>query len=219
MIGMDMGGLWGGFYNVSQVIARLAYLNLLWISFTVLGGIAFGIMPATIAVFSLIRKWRQGESDLPIIKTFWHYYKKEFLKSNLLGIVLVILGYLLYLNLTLLQGDALVLIILRYVMLFCCILFFIMSLMIFQVYVSYKMPFLQYLKSALLIGLTYPHLLLLMVVGIILLQYLLMFIPGIIPFFSISLLAYMMTCVTDFIFIKVESKDQSMESNNEVVPT
>ncbi len=216
---MDMGGLWGGFYNVSQVIARLAYLNLLWISFTVLGGIAFGIMPATIAVFSLIRKWRQGESDLPIIKTFWHYYKKEFLKSNLLGIVLVILGYLLYLNLTLLQGDALVLIILRYVMLFCCILFFIMSLMIFQVYVSYKMPFLQYLKSALLIGLTYPHLLLLMVVGIILLQYLLMFIPGIIPFFSISLLAYMMTCVTDFIFIKVESKDQSMESNNEVVPT
>ncbi|WP_339147499.1 MULTISPECIES: YesL family protein [unclassified Sutcliffiella] len=216
---VDMGGLWGGFYSISQVIARLAYLNLLWIGFTLLGGIVFGIMPATIAVYAIIRKWRQGENDLPIVKAFWRFYKREFVKANLLGLVLAIFAYLLYLNLSLLEGGAVLFLILRYILLFSCILFFMMALMIFQVYVNYKLSFWQYFKSALLIGLTYPHFLLLMVVGMIILQYVFMLIPGIIPFFSISILAYMMTLVADIIFNKIDRKETSKEKHNEVVPT
>ncbi|CAG9620943.1 YesL family protein [Sutcliffiella rhizosphaerae] len=209
---MEMGGLWGGFYNISQVIMRLAYLNILWILFTLLGGILFGIMPATTALFAVIRKYRQGFSDLPVFKTFWGYYKKEFLKSNVLGMLLFILGYLLYLNLTLLQGEAWLSIGLRYVMLFFCVLFFIVILMIFQVYVQYNLKLFQYVKTALLIGLSYPHFILLMVAGIFLLQYLFFFIPGIIPFFGASLLAYMMSGVTEIIYLKMNAKEKKKET-------
>jgi uncharacterized membrane protein YesL len=214
-----MGGFWGGFYTISQFVARLAYINLMWICFTLLGGIIFGFMPATVAVFTLIRKWRRDRDDLPVFRTFWQCYKKEFMKSNLLGLLLLLLGYLLYLNLTLLQTDVLVFAILRYVMLFFCILFMIMTLFLFQVYAHYNLKPLLYLKTALLIGLTYPHFVALMVLGIILLQYLLMLIPGIIPFFSVSLLAYMMTWIAEVVFKKLDNKEDTVKRNKEIVPT
>ncbi len=47
-------------------ITKIAYLNLLWLGFTLLGLIIFGIFPATAATFTVARKWVTGYPDVAI---------------------------------------------------------------------------------------------------------------------------------------------------------
>ncbi|WP_084028990.1 YesL family protein [Bacillus sp. J33] len=61
---------------------RLVYLNLLWIAFSLLGIVLFGFFPATAAMFSVVRKWIMGETDVRVFKEFWQTYRKEFWKAN-----------------------------------------------------------------------------------------------------------------------------------------
>ncbi len=75
---MQMGGIMGGFYRVSEWIMRFAYVNILWGLFTLAGLVLFGFMPATVAMFTVIRKWLMGETDIPVFKTFFASFKKRF---------------------------------------------------------------------------------------------------------------------------------------------
>ncbi|MFA9556724.1 DUF624 domain-containing protein [Evansella sp. AB-rgal1] len=54
---MDNKGLIGNLYRVSEWLIRLAYINILWMLFTIVGLIILGIAPATATVFTIIRKW------------------------------------------------------------------------------------------------------------------------------------------------------------------
>jgi uncharacterized membrane protein YesL len=61
---------------------KLAYLNLLWIVFSVGGLIVFGSIPASVSLFTIVRKWLiNKETDLPIFHTFFQNYKNEFLNQ------------------------------------------------------------------------------------------------------------------------------------------
>src|SRR5699024_9214870 len=75
---------------------RLAYVNLLWFVFTILGLVIFGMGPSTTAMFAVIRKWQMDGLETPIFKTFWHSYKIEFKKANLLFLLLFAVGYTLF---------------------------------------------------------------------------------------------------------------------------
>ncbi|UOK57848.1 DUF624 domain-containing protein [Bacillus sp. OVS6] len=61
---MGSNTLIGKFYTLAEWILKAMYLHLLWIIFTLAGGIVLGVMPSSTAVFSIIRKWLQGETDL-----------------------------------------------------------------------------------------------------------------------------------------------------------
>lgn len=63
-------GTVGGIYHISNWIMRLAYVNFLWILFTLAGFIVFGFFPATIATFAVVRKWIFDTTDIPIFTTF-----------------------------------------------------------------------------------------------------------------------------------------------------
>ncbi|MFS0560405.1 DUF624 domain-containing protein [Terribacillus sp. 179-K 1B1 HS] len=78
-------------YLILEWITRFAYLNVLWILFTFAGGIILGFFPSTIAMYSIIRKWLRGDSDSALFTTFWSSYKKEFWKSNKLGVFVAML--------------------------------------------------------------------------------------------------------------------------------
>lgn len=65
-------------------VSQVAYLNLLWLAFTLLGGIVLGIMPATTALYSLIRKWLMKE-DTHTFDLFFSTYKAEWIRSNYIG--------------------------------------------------------------------------------------------------------------------------------------
>lgn len=201
---MELDGMTGRFLRISEVIAKMAYVNLLWILFTVLGLGLFGLMPATVGLFSVTRKWVIGEKDIPVFATFWKNYRKEFFNSNLLGIILFAIGYILYVDLTYLPTDGILFTIIRGGLIVCGLLFLIILLYIFPVYVHYKWNKRMYLKYALLLGASYPHFTLCIFIGMAVLYFALIAIPGLIPFFSISILSYIIMWISYKVIQKVE---------------
>jgi uncharacterized membrane protein YesL len=81
----------------------------------------------------------------------------------------------------------------------------------FPTYVQLNLKGINYLKTSLLLGLAYPQYVVLMVAGIVGIQYLMMFLPGLILFFAASLICYVMTWVMRIVFKYVEKKNQQFE--------
>lgn len=75
-----------GFYRFCEWVMRLAYLNLLWIGFSLAGAVVFGLAPATAAMFAVTRQWVMGNTDIPVFQTFFQTFKKEWAKSSVLGL-------------------------------------------------------------------------------------------------------------------------------------
>ncbi|GAF20232.1 hypothetical protein JCM19046_4941 [Bacillus sp. JCM 19046] len=57
-------------YTWSDWAMRMAYLNIIWLLFTAIGLFLFGFMPATVALFTLVRK-QLLKQDVPVFKTFF----------------------------------------------------------------------------------------------------------------------------------------------------
>lgn len=76
-------------------IWKVAYLNVLWIVFSLLGLGIFGVGPATYAMMKYYDRWLRCEKALPVAKTFWSFYKERWKQSVLiswigLGIIFVL---------------------------------------------------------------------------------------------------------------------------------
>ncbi|KHF40224.1 YesL family protein [Halalkalibacter okhensis] len=208
---MEMNGFMGSFYRASVFISRLAYINILWIMFTLMGLVIFGFMPATVAMFAVTRKWINGSGDFPLFRTFWGYYKSEIVKSNVFGVFFVFIGYILYMNFILVPEQVLWMTVLRYIFLVISIVYLITLLTFFPTYVQLNLKGTNYLKTSLLLGLAYPQYVVLMVAGIVGIQWVMMFLPGLIPFFAASLICYVLTWVMNIVFKNVEKKNQQYE--------
>lgn len=208
---MELDGTMGRFLHICETISRMAYVNLLWIFFTIVGLGIFGFMPATVALFTVVRKWVMGDRDIPVFKTFWRTYKKEFFKSTLFGIVLFVIGYIIYIDLLLLPTGGMFML-LRAAIFVCGLLFAIVLLYIFPIYVHYEWSRKLHIKYALLIGASHPHFTLLILIGIAALYYISITIPGIIPFFSVSILAYIIMWTSYQVMKKIEAT-QVVEGN------
>lgn len=76
-------------------IMKFAYLNMLWLGFTLLGAGVFGFFPATMTSFIMLKKFVvEGETEWTV-KQFFTCFKKVFLRSNQLGCICsVIIGSL-----------------------------------------------------------------------------------------------------------------------------
>ena len=144
-------------YQVTEWITRFAYLNVLWISFTLIGGVLFGFFPATIAMFAVTRQWLKGNTDKPILQSFWQYYRKDFLKSNLLGIFIVIIAIIIIADILYIKANNNEFLTWTYIPLFAFMLLFTMLLFyIFPTFVHYELKVGQVIKNATLIMLINP---------------------------------------------------------------
>ncbi|WP_055479905.1 DUF624 domain-containing protein [Sphaerimonospora mesophila] len=86
-----------------------ARLNLLWIAFTLLGGVILGIGPATVAAYAVARRHAMGES-FHTRREFAAVYRREFARGSLLVLPLVAAGVILaadYLYFTATEAAAL----------------------------------------------------------------------------------------------------------------
>jgi uncharacterized membrane protein YesL len=92
-----------GLFKICEWLYRLALLNVIAIGFCLLGGIVLGVFPAITAMFALNNKWIQAE-EFPVIQEFWKTYKKYFVKSNLLGGLIVVTAIALYIDFALVQN-------------------------------------------------------------------------------------------------------------------
>jgi uncharacterized membrane protein YesL len=201
---MDSTDWMGKLLGICQWITRLAYINLLWLFFMVLGLFVLGAAPATVVMFTIIRKWIKGESDLPVFTTYWNTYKKEFWKANSLGFILAGISTILYLDWRLIssvQGSL-------YPILMGCLigvvcLFLVVTLFVFPVYVQYEYKTLQYIKTAFLLGISYPLYTMVMISAAICILALSIFFNGVGILFFGSGLSYVLMYISNLLFEKI----------------
>ena len=81
-------------YEAADEVVWAIKLNALWIGFTLVGGVALGIGPATLAAYSLARRRSSGESfhALPAFRTA---FRQEFRRGCLVVLPLVAAAVLL----------------------------------------------------------------------------------------------------------------------------
>ncbi|MDQ0256730.1 putative membrane protein YesL [Evansella vedderi] len=207
---MQLGGLAGGIYKVCEWIMRLAYVNLLWILFSVIGLIVFGFMPATIALYTVIRKWMMKEMSIPVFRTFFSAYKKNFIHGNIIGLFAMIIGYVLYINfqfISFINEWNFAYLLLTSSQIFIAILYLILLLYLIPVFVHYELSLLQQFKYAILLGLTNLHITISMVLILILVYFVFNLIPGLLFFFGISLGAYFIMVLTLRVFNKISANE------------
>jgi uncharacterized membrane protein YesL len=213
---MRSGWLEGRIYGICEWITRLAYVNILWGLFTLVGAIFLGVAPATVALFTVVRKWILfSDNDVPIFKTFFNTYKKEFLQANKIGLFIGFVSYILYIDFLYIANIREAFQLAFSVFLFVILVFYAITLLyIFPIYVHYELRFLQYIKYSFFIGMANPLMTLTMFLSIILLTVLFIYIPGLIPFFSVSLVSVVLMWCALRGFRKIEEKQNAIHRSN-----
>lgn len=173
---------WAGtIMNIIDKITKLVLINLLWVVFVIAGLGVFGIMPATAAVNILIRKLLVGEELSNLFRSFWNEYKKSFLSSNLIGVIFLVFGLFLYVDIRVLLGtESLIGKGILAILFMIVIIYFATLLHLFPLYARYEMKTLNYIKLSFVLAMSKPFTTMLMVlwlfvVVVITLQYTVIF--------------------------------------------
>ena len=206
---MDTSGFMGGFYKLLEWISRLALLNILWISFSLLGLVVFGFFPATVAMFAVARKWVLGNDDLSIFKTFWSTYKREFLKSNLLGFIISAIAIVLYIDLQFVNHATNSFISFLYIpFLIVTFIFICMLLYIIPIFVHYDMKISQVIKNSFFVMIMNPLSTFYMLIGSFGICFALSYAPPICILYSGNLLALFIMKPATNAFEKITHKSK-----------
>jgi len=206
---MQLNGLTGIIYQIGVWTIRLFYTNLLWFVFTLLGLGIFGIMPATVSLFAVLRQWVLKKEDFPIFKRFLYHYRKEFVKSNLFGLLFLVVGFIIRVDIIFLsESSTLMLQILSGVMLCIGLLFVIILLYFFPIYVHFDISFTQHIKYAFIIGISQISSTIMMIVGLIAVFCLYWYVSGLIPLFFMSLFSLNLMWFGYRSFVKIEYLQQ-----------
>lgn len=92
-----VGGWAVGAYHACDLICWIAVLNLLWVGFTLLGGVVLGAGPASVAAHALARRRIRGE-HFSAVQAFWRVWRAEFVRANALLLPAGAVAVLLWLN-------------------------------------------------------------------------------------------------------------------------
>ncbi len=204
-----MKELGNSLYTMLEWVMRFAYLNLLWVLFTLAGVVVLGIYPATTAMFSIMREWLRGNSDLPVFNTFWSYYKKDFWKSNHLGIYTSIIFLLIFFDLFYIQSDASKLITWTHIPIFACILLFIFLLFyLFPVFAHYDLKVRSIYKQAFFIMLISPIQIIMMVICLAAFSIISFLFPALLFIFGLSFYSFITSWLASSSFKRLEAASQ-----------
>lgn len=198
-------GFLGGFYAFSEWVFRLMYVHFLWILFSLLGLGIFGFMPATVAVFTIIRQWLMKKTDISIFPYFWKTYKESWIQVNLIGLLLVGIGIFLYIDLKISQQlirNAPLHFVLLVVFLFYLFTWFYF----FPVYVHFDLKPFQYVKQAFLFSLFQPLNTIVIALWMIVVYLLLLRLPAVFLFLGVSITAFPIMWFCYLTFRRLEKK-------------
>lgn len=203
---MEMGRLLTGIYSLCKWITHFAYLNLLWLGFTLFGGVIFGIFPSTIAMFTVARRSNRGEEGFSVFKLFLQTYRKEFLPINGLGWSLVAIGLVWFFDLHFFRGfDGMFYSVMNYLMVVIGVIYIVLLIYIFPVYVHYELKLYQYIKQTVMVAFLSPANLFLMIVGTLGIYYFYISFPAFIPLFGLSIIVYFNMYVAFKCFQSIEN--------------
>ncbi|MDQ0253260.1 putative membrane protein YesL [Evansella vedderi] len=196
--------------HLGEWVVRLTYLNLLWILFSVLGLVIFGVFPATSAMFTVIRTWSKKD-QVPVFDTFLKEYKKSFFKVNILAGFLLVIGIFIYIDFIFLGSmEGTVFTVLNYILIAIAFVYISILFYIFPVYVHYDLKNFEYIKYAFIMSISYPHLTILMLIGSIVLIATFITFPLLFVLFLGSSHAALIMYISNRAFQKVEKKAQAV---------
>ncbi|GFN30235.1 YesL family protein [Paenibacillus xylaniclasticus] len=235
---MEMKGLMGGMYRISEWVMRLAVTNILWaicsipflffvlsalffstdgevqlsMLYTSLVFVPFTLFPATAALFTVTRKWVMGEVDVPLFKTFFRGYKENYVQS-MVGGLLYTVAYAIILIDFKVYWDQPNMQLISY--LFVGFLFILVVSMFnfFSMIVHYHMKTIQLLKNSILITIGKPFrsistLFMAAIVFYVSLQFTFLF-----PFFTASIIGYISFWNFNFIYQKIQAQLEQDKQN------
>ncbi|GGP07449.1 YesL family protein [Oceanobacillus neutriphilus] len=205
-----MTGFIAGYYNFCLWITRFLYVHFLWIGFTILGLGVLGVMPATAAMFAVVRKWVQGDADRPIFPLFWKTYKQEFLRSNILGGILFFIGYALFIQYQILRSqEEAVYYVASFAILALAVLFIVILLYFFPVFSHFKLSNIQYLLWPFMIGFLHPVLTIVLFTAVAGIYYLVFIsMPGLLFLMGGSVAAFILTWGGQITFARFERREE-----------
>lgn len=193
-------------YIACDFIMRIAIVNALWCVFTVLGLGIFGIGPATVALFAVVRKWIiLSNKEFKISKEFWKQYKKNFLSGNMLTIIFLGTSTVLFMVLRFYQltpGEVYSAI--SYVVLLLMLICLLVSFYIFPIFVNYSTSIKKCLKNAFIMTFANPVQTILMIIISLLIYTIGINIPGLLVFFGVGVFSYNITWLANQTFKKLE---------------
>lgn len=207
-----MKGFVGGYYKFCLWAMRFAYVNILWIVFSIAGLLLFGFLPATAAMFAVVRKWVLKEDDIPIFATFWKAFRREFIKANVMGYILFAIGYVLSIELHVLQEqENIVYLIASFGIVALLLIYGIVVLYFFPIFVHFNLKAYHYFKWPFVIGVIHPILTICLAVFVLVVIYLTYtLIPALLIFFGGSITAYILMWGVSKTFPKYEQKTQEL---------
>lgn len=184
-------------------IIKFFWLHVLIIGFSILGLFIAGLFPAIVAALSVSKKWLDQE-EFSIAKEFRKVYFQEFFKANLLGWVFALIGFVLYINYTVMvqMGDQLSVIV---VFAYYFVIFVYMTVLAwaFPLYVHTKERLGTLIKNAFIMGVTFLPRTIGIFVGVFIILYISLNIPTMLLFFTGSLLALYIMFITHRVFEKI----------------
>lgn len=236
---MEFRGLMGGFYRISEWIMRLSVINVLWAICSLpvfiagmmglmslqydetLSSLYFGLMiigvlspftlfPATAAMFSVARKWLTGEEDVPLFKTYFRGYKDNYKQAMLGGLVYLVFGVIIAVNIYFYNTMTGSLSLLKYLVLMLTVLLSISLFHFFSIMSHLHMKLFQIIKNALLISIGHPVRSISMIVLNGVVVYFSFKYTFLIPFFMGSIIAVISFWHFNHIFGKLQMKQQEL---------
>jgi uncharacterized membrane protein YesL len=209
---MQLGSFSNAVYTFCDWVARLAYINLLWILFTLSGLVFFGFFPATIAMLATLRQFIR-KNHPPVFQTFWHYYKKEFINSNKLGLIIVAIGFILFVNIRFLQSTSNNMSsFLFYSSIIMSCIYFLIICYTMASYVEVDQPLGVHIKNALLLTISNPIPSLFIIFGFAAVYFAVTYLSGIGFFFSVSILGLVALSSANLAYKKVLSKQEKLSA-------
>ena len=203
----------GGLNRILEWVMRFFVTNLLWIGFNLpicffvltlfysndqagvlmtLGILIilapFVFFPATTAMFGVVRKWIMGEHDVPIVKSYWTYYKENYLRSLCGGAILTFFWIVLAVDFFYFSQ---VNIIMTYLFLAGFFFLFLLTIFFFANTVHKEFTLFTSIKNSFSLSFVFPltNILIVVISGIIIYVSFTLF-TFLIPFFMGSLIAY-----------------------------
>ncbi|MBB6633996.1 YesL family protein [Cohnella thailandensis] len=242
---MEMRGMMGGFYKISEWIMRLSVTNVLWVvcsipvfffALTALltsettGQLVanviiisilspFTLFPATSAMFSVARKWVMGDTDVPLFKTFFRSYKQNYVQAMLGGIIYAVLFAILIVDYQVYLKDLKGFGVLAILFLALMVLLFISLFQFFSLLSHFHMKTMQLIKNAVILTIGRPlrSLSTAVVSGFILYISVFKF-TFLIPFFMGSVIAVFAFFNFYQTIQKMQAKNAAAEEDGEALP-
>jgi uncharacterized membrane protein YesL len=177
--------------KVTEVITEFVMLNIMWFAGCILGGVIFGWAPSTVALLTVLRNKIMKKEYYGVIRSFWMTYKKEFVRSNILGGICMLFLIIVSINKTNFDAQPeLIFKVLSLISTISRIIVLGIILYMFPLYVHYNMDLKKYFIKALNLLIMKPFVTICIILWTFLAYFIICKIPGLIVIFGISLYFY-----------------------------